>query len=204
LPFSSDFYDFSNFQLGYFSSTESSSLEVSLSSLAFPPVIPCLNHPASSASQSGLHFCLFLMFFGTLMMPVSGGGVGGLTLAFALSKSPDIRVDVYEAASKFTEIGAGIGLWWRTRQVLKSLGLEEDVVRLLSFRPGQERGELGEDMQPLKGTLKFLAVPSIQYRKADQSEGHAMGPIYSRGLTFFFPHFACCTPHRHLLYVQVD
>jgi hypothetical protein len=41
-------------------------------------------------------------------------------------------------------------------------------------------------MQPLKGALKFLAVPSIQYRKADQPEGHAMGPIYSRGLTFFF------------------
>ena len=74
---------------------------------------------------------------------VSGGGIGGLTLAYALSKSPDIHIDVYEAASKFTEIGAGIGVWWRTRQVLKYLGLEEDVVRLLTFRPGQDRGELG-------------------------------------------------------------
>jgi len=58
-----------------------------------------------------------------------------------LSISPNIRVDVNEAASKFTEIGAGIGVWWRTRQVLKSLGLEEDVNRLLTFRPGQGRGE---------------------------------------------------------------
>ena len=74
---------------------------------------------------------------------LSGGGIGGLTLAVALSKSPNIRVDVYEAASKFTEIGAGIGVWWRTRQILKSLGLEEDVTRLLSFRPGEDRGELG-------------------------------------------------------------
>ncbi|KAI0290583.1 salicylate hydroxylase [Russula brevipes] len=95
---------------------------------------------------------------------ICGGGVGGLTLAFALSKSPDIRVDVYEAASKFTEIGAGIGLWWRTRQVLKSLGLEEDVVRLLSFRPGQER------------------VPSIQYRKGDQPEGMQWGRCGLMGL----------------------
>jgi 2-polyprenyl-6-methoxyphenol hydroxylase-like FAD-dependent oxidoreductase len=71
----------------------------------------------------------------------SGGGVGGLTLAFALTKSPNIRVDVYEAANKFTEIGAGIGIWWRTRQVLKALGLEEDVVRLLTFRPGEDRGK---------------------------------------------------------------
>jgi hypothetical protein len=79
-----------------------------------------------------------------MVLLLSGGGVGGLTLAFALSRSPNIRVDVYEAASKFTEIGAGIGVWWRTRQVLKSLGLEEDVTRLLSSRPSQDRGELGD------------------------------------------------------------
>jgi salicylate hydroxylase len=77
------------------------------------------------------------------MLLLSGGGIGGLTLAYALSKSSDIHVDVYEAASKFTEIGAGIGVWWRTRQILKSLGLEEDLFRLLTFRPGQDRGELG-------------------------------------------------------------
>jgi salicylate hydroxylase len=74
---------------------------------------------------------------------LSGGGVGGLTLAFALSKSPDIRVDVYEAASKFTEIGAGIGIWWRARQILTSLGLEEDIIRLLPSHPGDDEGEPG-------------------------------------------------------------
>jgi NAD(P)-binding Rossmann-like domain len=77
-----------------------------------------------------------------MLLFLSGGGIGGLTLAFALSKSPDISVDVYEAASKFTEVGAGIGVWWRTRQALKSLGLEEDLIRLLPFHPGQDRGEL--------------------------------------------------------------
>jgi hypothetical protein len=88
-------------------------------------------------------FVYFFSPFGLLMqLLLSGGGVGGLTLAYALSKSPDIRIDVYEAASKFTEIGAGIGVWWRTRQVLKYLGLEEDIIRLLSFRPGQDRGKL--------------------------------------------------------------
>jgi NAD(P)-binding Rossmann-like domain len=87
-------------------------------------------------------FLLLWVFDGSLLL-ISGGGIGGLTLAFALSKSPDISVDVYEAASKFTEIGAGITLWWRTRQVLKSLGLEEDVIRLLTVPPGQDRGELG-------------------------------------------------------------
>ena len=71
-----------------------------------------------------------------MLLFLSGGGIGGLTLAFALSKSPDI------SASKFTEVGAGIGVWWRTRQALKSLGLEEDLIRLLPFHPGQDRGEL--------------------------------------------------------------
>jgi hypothetical protein len=115
----------------------------------------CLNHRASFALLSGWHFILFFFWhilFWFLPAPLdlylfefsSGGGVGGLTLAFALSKSPNIRVEVYEAASKFTEIGAGIGIWWRTRQVLKSLGLEEDVVRLLPFRPGQDRSESGQ------------------------------------------------------------
>ena len=71
----------------------------------------------------------------------SGGGVGGLTLAFALSRSPDILVDIYEAASEFAEIGAGIGAWWRTKQVLTSLGLEEDIIRLLPSHPSEDQGE---------------------------------------------------------------
>ena len=76
-----------------------------------------------------------------MLLLLSGGGVGGLTLAFALSRSPNIRVDIYEAASKFTEIGAGIGVWWRTKQVLTSLGLEEDIIRLLPFRPSEDQGK---------------------------------------------------------------
>ena len=97
-------------------------------------------------SPSGWFLLQFLFIFFPLVLLtqllLSGGGVGGLTLAYALSKSPHIRIDVYEAASKFTEMGAGIGVWWRTRQVLKYLGLEEDIIRLLSFRPGQDRGKL--------------------------------------------------------------
>ena len=76
----------------------------------------------------------------TLLL-LSGGGVGGLTLALALSRSPNIRVDVYEAASKFAEIGAGIVVQWRIRQILTSLGLEEDIIRLLPSHPGEDNGE---------------------------------------------------------------
>jgi hypothetical protein len=47
----------------------------------------------------------------------SGGGVGGLTLAVALSRYQDIAIDVYEAAQSFCEIGAGVGVWPRAFRV---------------------------------------------------------------------------------------
>ena len=100
-----------------------------------------------SGSPSKFRVAIWLVFLKNIfhlkilmLLLVSGGGIGGLTLAYALSKSPDIRIDVYEAASKFTEIGAGIAVYWRTRQVLKSLGMEEDVIRLLTVRPSEDRG----------------------------------------------------------------
>lgn len=105
----------------------------------------------------GLFFLQQIFVFGFLMqLLLSGGGVGGLTLASALSKSPNICIDIYEAASKFTEMGAGIGVWWRTRQALKCLGLEEDIVRLLSFRPGQDRGKLERYVAKFMRLLKSL------------------------------------------------
>ena len=95
----------------------------------------------------GLYCKHFFVFFpnGMLLMLLllSGGGVGGLSLAFALSRSPDIQVDIYEAASKFTEIGAGILVWRRTKQILASLGLEEDIIRLLPFHPGEDQSKPG-------------------------------------------------------------
>jgi hypothetical protein len=63
--------------------------------------------------------------YATTVLHFSHGGVGGFPLASALSKSPYTRLYVYEAASKFTEIGSGIGAWRRTRQVIKSLDIEE-------------------------------------------------------------------------------
>ena len=53
-----------------------------------------------------------------------------MTLAYALSKCPDIEVSVFEAAGQLAEIGAGVGLWWRTRKILQALGLEADVAAI--------------------------------------------------------------------------
>ncbi|TFB01315.1 Salicylate hydroxylase [Trichoderma ghanense] len=45
---------------------------------------------------------------GPIDVAIVGGGIGGLTLAIGLQQHGHIRVKIYEAASKFTEIGAGV------------------------------------------------------------------------------------------------
>ena len=60
-------------------------------------------------------------------MSYSGGGIGGLSLALVLKKfmAPSaLAVDLYEAESEFTEMGAGITVWQRTRSIFASLDLQ--------------------------------------------------------------------------------
>ncbi|KAI0689374.1 hypothetical protein BC835DRAFT_255975 [Cytidiella melzeri] len=58
----------------------------------------------------------------------SGGGIGGLAFAVALAKTgTDCVVDIYESTESFGEVGAGIGLWPRVWDTMKTLGLEEDL-----------------------------------------------------------------------------
>ncbi|RDX50877.1 FAD/NAD(P)-binding domain-containing protein [Lentinus brumalis] len=84
---------------------------------------------------------------------VCGGGVGGLVCAVALSRYHDIHIDVYEAASAFTEIGAGIGVWPRAWKVLCSLGLADELAKIAVVPPTD--------------------IPQIafHFRKGDQPEG---------------------------------
>ncbi len=69
-------------------------------------------------------------FFGLPVGFNSGGGIGGLAFAVALAKTgADVDVDIYESAAKFSEIGAGIGMWPRVWNTLVGLGLEDDLKR---------------------------------------------------------------------------
>ncbi|EEB95696.1 hypothetical protein MPER_05292, partial [Moniliophthora perniciosa FA553] len=65
-----------------------------------------------------------------LRVAICGAGIGGLTCALALSKFPDIEIDVYESAGKLAEIGAGIGLFPRPWKIIRELGLEQDLLRV--------------------------------------------------------------------------
>lgn len=71
----------------------------------------------------------------------SGGGIGGLALAVALSKShyqDSIIVDIYEAAGEIAQIGAGIAFLPRTWEILKLLGLDADSTNHLAHTPSTQ------------------------------------------------------------------
>ncbi len=64
---------------------------------------------------------------------VAGGGIGGLTAALSLAKR-GFEVSVFEQASQFTEVGAGIQLSPNCTRVLHDLGLE-GALREHAFLP---------------------------------------------------------------------
>ena len=68
----------------------------------------------------------------------SGGGIGGLTFAVTLRKlcGERVRVNLYEAAHEFSEVGAGIGGWPRVRAIMEALGLTGDLSTVATGNDG--------------------------------------------------------------------
>ncbi|EKM48779.1 uncharacterized protein PHACADRAFT_202410 [Phanerochaete carnosa HHB-10118-sp] len=64
-----------------------------------------------------------------MRLAIVGGGIVGLTFAISLAKSgtQNIEVDIYESASAFGQVGAGMGFWPRIWESMRLLGLEEDL-----------------------------------------------------------------------------
>jgi len=52
---------------------------------------------------------------------VIGGGIGGLCVAIGLLKYKHLNVNIYEAASKFSEIGAGVGLGPNSQRAMAAI-----------------------------------------------------------------------------------
>ncbi|KAF9482883.1 salicylate hydroxylase, partial [Pholiota conissans] len=106
-----------------------------------------------------------------------GGGIGGLTLAVALSRlnidSDALEIDIYESAPQLTQIGAGITFWPRAWKILEKLGLTTELARHLA--PGQH---IPDGTGPPR--LGF------QFRKADGQEGGTEYSIIVTGTPLSF------------------
>lgn len=80
----------------------------------------------------------------------SGGGIAGLVTAIALtrlsSEKRDIRIEIFESAQAFSEIGAGIGMSQRPWEVMKTLHLQDALKKIV---------EVPENENEPRGFLKF-------------------------------------------------
>ncbi|KAF6760711.1 salicylate hydroxylase [Ephemerocybe angulata] len=94
---------------------------------------------------------------------ICGAGIGGLVTAVALSKSQDIEVVIYEGAQKLAEVGAGIGLFNRPWELLRKLGLEEEILKCTEIK--REEGP----------------VAAFNYRKGDRPEGIEFYTLITKG-----------------------
>ncbi|EPQ52859.1 FAD/NAD P-binding domain-containing protein [Gloeophyllum trabeum ATCC 11539] len=106
---------------------------------------------------------------------IIGGGIAGLTLAYALAKSPNIEIHVYEAAHQFSEIGAGIGMYSRVWKILNALGLHRDLAALTHIPESA-----------LEGRVDETKMHHFLLRKSDQAEGVNYHVAYGRGVSLLF------------------
>src|ERR671938_976533 len=58
---------------------------------------------------------------------ISGGGLGGLTAAIALTRIAGVQVTVFEQARELAEVGAGVAITPNGQRALDHLGLLDEV-----------------------------------------------------------------------------
>ncbi|KAF8523769.1 hypothetical protein BU17DRAFT_43512 [Hysterangium stoloniferum] len=69
---------------------------------------------------------------------IVGGGMAGLTLAVGLIRG-GVKVDIFEQAPKFQEVGVGVGIWSNAIRAFNGLGILDDILKVsdqgLAMRP---------------------------------------------------------------------
>jgi salicylate hydroxylase len=89
---------------------------------------------------------------------IIGGGIGGLTTALSLATySPQLsNITVFEQASEYSEIGAGVGIGIQAGRVLQKLGVLERANAISGARNGVHRSTRRWDNDGL-----IVDVPAI-------------------------------------------
>jgi len=103
-----------------------------------------------------------------LSIAVVGAGMGGLAVAATLRRA-GFNVDVYEQASRFARIGAGIQMMPNSRKVLRGIGVE-DRLKELAFAPYSHLNRdaySGELMRELPMPENLYGAPYLCMHRAD-------------------------------------
>ena len=97
----------------------------------------CLEYNGLGGKASNSHYVCSLPLGQQQPLTIlsnSGAGIGGLTLSAALrsmNHEKNLDINIYEASSRISEIGAGINVWARTWGIAKAIGLEKKLARFL-------------------------------------------------------------------------
>jgi len=103
-----------------------------------------------------------------LSIAVVGAGMGGLAVAATLRRA-GFNVDVYEQASRFARIGAGIQMMPNSMKVLRGIGVE-DRLKELAFAPYSHLNRdaySGELMRELPMPENLYGAPYLCMHRAD-------------------------------------
>src|SRR6476620_11834175 len=103
-----------------------------------------------------------------LSIAVVGAGMGGLAVAATLRRV-GIDVQVYEQASRFARIGAGIQMMPNSMKVLRGIGIEERL-RQSSFAPYSHLnriGDTGEVTRELPMPERLYNAPYLCMHRAE-------------------------------------
>ncbi|KAI0347664.1 FAD/NAD-P-binding domain-containing protein [Trametopsis cervina] len=97
---------------------------------------------------------------------IIGGGVCGLTLAVSLAKY-GVNAHIYEAAAKFGEIGAGIGIGQNAIRILQTIGVVDSIL--------EKAGESGRSMHRMFRFISGMEGHEVVYAYPDDPEGGNVG-----------------------------
>jgi 2-polyprenyl-6-methoxyphenol hydroxylase-like FAD-dependent oxidoreductase len=102
---------------------------------------------------------------------IVGAGIGGLAAAAILTQR-GFKVRVFEQATKFARVGAGIQMAPNPVRVLRGIGLE-DRLRKVAFQPEtllnrvHDSGEVTNEVQAGKALEERLGAPYLAMHRAD-------------------------------------
>ena len=106
---------------------------------------------------------------------VAGGGIGGLVTAFALARQ-GFPVRIFEQASEFREVGAGIQLGPNVFRVLDKIGLKEALLGDSHLPPAQEMRDAlnGKLITRIPLGEEFMARFGQPYAVTHRADIHAV------------------------------